>query len=425
MPNLESSWPDWKYPEWREKGGQLTADGWLEGRREVDGAEGLWRVHDGLYELSSWVHSHPGGSQWLEITKGTDITEAFEAHHIGPLASKMLENFYVRPAKTPRNSAFTFHPDGFYRTLKSRVYEKLKGVRPGPSEHSKRLLETLAIGTLMFSVLAAVYHSYLLGAVAGLLLTLTANCAHNFFHMRDNWRMFLFNLSLFTVRQWRITHALSHHLFPNTHYDLEISSFEPLMMFLPSPEKTKLFGITSAVVSPLLYPFFYFFEALRRILKTKFHSQDLISLVLPTAMLFVGRVPVLDVILMWTYINMISSFWFGVIGLNAAHHHPEIFHYGDKPREDRDWGLHTLDATRDRVEVMGSPNLVLVTYGDHSLHHLFPTIDHVHLSSLYPVMEQTCREFGYNFKLKTTWDLVTGQFRQLMRNEPNLKDQNQ
>ncbi|KAG8268916.1 hypothetical protein J6590_014489 [Homalodisca vitripennis] len=65
---------------------------------------------------------------------------------------------------------------------------------------SKRLLETLAIGTLMFSVLAAVYHSYLLGAVAGLLLTLTANCAHNFFHMRDNWRMFLFNLSLFTVR---------------------------------------------------------------------------------------------------------------------------------------------------------------------------------------------------------------------------------
>ncbi|XP_046688709.1 cytochrome b5-related protein-like, partial [Homalodisca vitripennis] len=84
--------------------------------------------------LSSWVHSHPGGSQWLEITKGTDITEAFEAHHIGPLASKMLENFYVRPAKTPRNSAFTFHPDGFYRTLKFRVYEKLKGVRPGPSE---------------------------------------------------------------------------------------------------------------------------------------------------------------------------------------------------------------------------------------------------------------------------------------------------
>ncbi|KAG8255150.1 heme binding [Homalodisca vitripennis] len=162
-----------------------------------------------------------------------------------------------------------------------------------------------------------------------------------------------------------------------------------------------------------------------RILKTKFHSQDLISLVLPTAMLLVGRVPVLDVILMWTYINMISSFWFGVIGLNAAHHHPEIFHYGDKPREDRDWGLHTLDATRDRVEVMGSPNLVLVTYGDHSLHHLFPTIDHVHLSSLYPIMEQTCREFGYNFKLKTTWDLVTGQFRQLMRNEPNLKDQNQ
>lgn len=42
---------------------------WLEAKRETDGAEGLWRVHDGLYDLGSFVDSHPGGAEWLEMTK--------------------------------------------------------------------------------------------------------------------------------------------------------------------------------------------------------------------------------------------------------------------------------------------------------------------------------------------------------------------
>lgn len=42
---------------------------WLEMKREQDGAEGLWRIHDGLYDLSDFVEEHPGGSEWLELTK--------------------------------------------------------------------------------------------------------------------------------------------------------------------------------------------------------------------------------------------------------------------------------------------------------------------------------------------------------------------
>jgi hypothetical protein len=35
---------------------------------------------------------------------------------------------------------------------------------------------------------------------------------------------------------------------------------------------------------------------------------------------------------MWTWIVLVSSFVFGFIGVNAAHHHPELFHDGDAPR---------------------------------------------------------------------------------------------
>jgi hypothetical protein len=42
---------------------------WLKGRRSVDNAEGLWRVHDKLYDLRDFVAVHPGGSDWLSLTK--------------------------------------------------------------------------------------------------------------------------------------------------------------------------------------------------------------------------------------------------------------------------------------------------------------------------------------------------------------------
>lgn len=41
---------------------------WLEGRRADDNAEGLWRVHDKLYDLKAFVKNHPGGPDWLNLT---------------------------------------------------------------------------------------------------------------------------------------------------------------------------------------------------------------------------------------------------------------------------------------------------------------------------------------------------------------------
>lgn len=38
-------------------------------RRNDDNAEGLWRVHDKLYDLNDFIGQHPGGSDWLNFTK--------------------------------------------------------------------------------------------------------------------------------------------------------------------------------------------------------------------------------------------------------------------------------------------------------------------------------------------------------------------
>lgn len=98
-------------------------------RVDDDVEDGLWRIHDTLYDLTEFINSHPGGPDWLTLTKGTDITEAFEVHHLDPTKlNSYLKKFYVRPATTPQNSKLTFKPNGFYVTVRKRVAEKLRTI---------------------------------------------------------------------------------------------------------------------------------------------------------------------------------------------------------------------------------------------------------------------------------------------------------
>lgn len=110
---------------------------WLAGKRIDDNAEGLWRVHDKLYDLTDFIDHHPGGSNWLQITKGIDITEQFETHHITTKAENMLSKFYVRDAIAPRNYKYTYDENGFYKTLKRRVRAQLSDLDQLPVKLSK------------------------------------------------------------------------------------------------------------------------------------------------------------------------------------------------------------------------------------------------------------------------------------------------
>lgn len=69
------------------------------------------------------------------ISQGTDITEAFEVHHINyAKAEHLLQDYRVRDAKLHRNFKFTFKETGFYRTLRRRIAEKLKTINVKQAE---------------------------------------------------------------------------------------------------------------------------------------------------------------------------------------------------------------------------------------------------------------------------------------------------
>lgn len=91
-----------------------------------------------------------------------------------------------------------------------------------------------------------------MGIVSGMFFGMLSISAHNFFHQKNNFRMHYFDLTFMSTRGWRISHVLSHHLYPNTIKDYEISVYEPYFNFLPH-DKTTFVRYFTAIWSPLVY----------------------------------------------------------------------------------------------------------------------------------------------------------------------------
>lgn len=64
----------------------------------------------------------------------------------------------------------------------------------------------------------------------------------------------------------------------------------------------------------------------------KYHLDMLIPFTIIPFIRIVTNESLLFCILMFVWIQICGSFHFSVVGVNAAHHHPQIFHDGDKPR---------------------------------------------------------------------------------------------
>lgn len=148
--------------------------------------------------------------------------------------------------------------------------------------------------------------------------------------------------------------------------------------------------------------------------KQELFIDDLLPLALPGMMYAFGNSNVCAVLKMWMFIVMLASICYGFVGVNAGHHHTEIFHDGDSIKS-MDFGIYQLSATIDRSDVKDSLFLTLTSFGHHILHHFFPTLDHAVLPQLQTTFIDTCQEFEGDFRELAWWELIAGQFRQLTR----------
>lgn len=106
----------------------------------------------------------------------------------------------MQPATGTRFSPYTFHEDGFYRTLMRRAEPIIATFHTGPTLRSKIWIDILMVTTMATAILATATSSYALGFLAGLLMNLTVVAAHNFLHLRDNLRMYYFDFSFMSCK---------------------------------------------------------------------------------------------------------------------------------------------------------------------------------------------------------------------------------
>lgn len=170
------------------------------------------------------------------------------------------------------------------------------------------------------------------------------------------------------------------------------------------------------------------FIDLNRILSAFTHDQtlywdDLLPFVLPSIMFIFGNSSIASVLSVWLKIILTSSFFFGLIGLNAGHHHNNVFHDGDELRS-LDFGIYQLASVVEKSEGKNYPFMTLMTYGNHTLHHFFPTVDNAVLPQLDDLLIETCLEFKIELEELPFLKLLVGHFKQLARkNTIRLKNE--
>ncbi|XP_037068391.1 cytochrome b5-related protein-like [Pollicipes pollicipes] len=351
---------------------------------------------------------------------------------------RLLAQHHVRAAHQPRNAPYTFLEDGFYRTLKRRAAPVLRRLGTGPGLATRVIADTCVGAFLAASAASVLLRSPLLALAAGGALMLAIGTGHNFLHQRDNWRMFYLDLSFLSSAEWRVSHALSHHMFPNTLYDLEVTQLEPLVLFFTHAKSRLRRGLGHLVLYHIPILLTFFVEGLKRTLRWLRGEQrprpenilPLLHLLLLTMLASLPAQPAgggwlaaaARALPLWALTHASASYLFLTVGFAAAHHHPSIFHDGDVPLASLDWGLQQLDAVGDRKAVRGSLPLVLTLFGDHGLHHMFPTVDHAKLASLYGVFEEVCAEFGVRYRYFSLREMFGGQYQQMVRSEPRCSD---
>jgi len=152
-----------------------------------------------------------------------------------------------------------------------------------------------------------------------------------------------------------------------------------------------------------------------------FFWDEALGYVLPVVMFIFDNSPFSFSRLFHVYIHSlvivyIGSFLYGLFAINNGHHAPDIPHQGDE-FDSLDFGIFQVRAVHDREEVDRHLLTVLAFFGTHTLHHLFPTVDHAVLPHLQEIFETTCKEFGIEIKRTTMLNAFKDQITQLSRTE--------
>jgi len=381
----------------------------------------MWKIGNGLYDLTMFRQQHPGGEEYISQSKDTDCTLMFYTHHSSETLKRFesqgsSHRFWSRACETTSEFLQIIQNDKLYMSMKDEVQKVLKANGgPGPKSYMFYCLYGFYAAYALTITLCGITFSngsylltILLIVISGACGTTIAGFGHNFVHQKVrtyNW--FVLDSVGFPSRSWRRDHCLNHHMYTNNpDLDPDILDWAKVGIYF---DNSRITSEWLTLLHPLLMACGYWlYSHYSALVKWKNTNATLwLSFVFPLLLLFSYTNSILWSFVLFEAIKFITVAWFiNIAGLPHVHNsdHPNNGWDGELP-----WSSIQLGSTESYL-----PEASLFTaflfggLNEHLVHHLFPYVDMSKYHLVKEVIERHCKPRQGNMKdmLAQRFDLL-------------------
>lgn len=377
-------------------------------------------IGDKVYDITSWVETgkHPGGDLILQGV-GRDATVLFETSHPLYVREKILHKYCIGTLKRP-DSVFKYEWEStFYRTMKARVEEHFK--KNKISFQDAPLMWLQGLHTIFFFFLFW-YLAFIQGSLLACIpcgwfysqfgISIMHDGNHGAYSKNNRIcriaGMFMDFMGASSL-VWKHEHNIGHHQFTNSSQDPDSTTGFPMIRYNPV-QPWKWYHAYQHFYAWLLYPFICYKWYLSDIIfiltgqyrgvpmykpsKSEFVMLCITKISVP---IFVASFPLYLHGFFYTLALINVTFMFAsycfALQFIVTHLADDVI-FPEEFKNETDWA---------KCQVLSSSNYssgnALTTWLSGGLnyqieHHLFPTISHVHLPRVAPIVRQTCEDFG-------------------------------
>ena len=279
-----------------------------------------------------------------------------------------------------------------------------------------------------------------LGFVQGLVgFNIMHDACHDSFSTKKNVNYF-FGLSMNALgtdaHMWRQKHNIVHHTYTNVDGIDDDIAKTPFLRMSETQKRYKAHKYQH-IYLPFLYGISTLYWITLKDWESYFSKKEF--------NVAVEKMKPMDHVMFWTtkaiyfglYIGLptyIYGFGFAMLGFCAMHfvlgtfmsfvfqlahvvENVEFEHsHGEHTEIDSEWAVHQISTTSDFAVDNKLVSWMLGGLNFQVEHHLFPRISHVHYPQVQKIVEQTCKDFGIEYRsFKTTGNALASHFRHMKR----------
>jgi len=413
----------------------------------------LWFIHGKAYDLSEFMHRHPGGCRAMEVSRGRDCTELFESYHsLTDKPRAIMEKFCVGVQEN-YNPMFKWGPKEhpFQSELREEVRKYFKEAKVDSKVSTKRLIQLFLALIFIFLFTIKFYWMDLTTPWWALFVTpiLWWTVMVNSFHDASHYALsrnqtittfFQYIYPYFTSpTTWDHQHIIAHHVYTNIHkLDPDLNHGLPVFRMHPHFRWKFIYNFQLILVWVVWSVATFWLATIydyQGVISGKYHGvlpYQQMSRIRMVEHIF-GRfasfytlfgIPYLfghskwDCFVMGLTFNILFSICF-MITTQVNHFCEELMFHRESKKISECWSIHQINTAQDFAHdslfwwiFAGALNFQIE-------HHLFPGVNHEHLPNIKPIIVNLCKKYNIPYNYEPTYFDVLRKYLSLIRDLSN------